>query len=175
MRRCAGDVQEYDANLATGAAPAPAADPPTVVRASAPAPSPAPEEQVPDDHRPAAARFERGQWHYGRLVPSHRGPKMRFFPSANFTDAEKESAHFVALRASAHGEAALAMGDVLDLAAVAEAWPGLETVLAPVLETVGSERAGGPASENPELAPQMAALSAELEAMVDDASARCQP
>jgi hypothetical protein len=49
-------------------------------------------------HLPHTARFERGQWFYGRHITGPRGIQLRMLPARNFTDAELASDHFAALR-----------------------------------------------------------------------------
>ena len=100
---------------------------------------------------------------------------MRFFPSANYTDAEKESEHFVALRAAAHGTAALVdavpfgsstAGDASRVAAAVLAWSAQESACSP--DGAPADPLAPVVSDDARLlASGIAACTAELEALVD--------
>ena len=100
-RRCAELLTEFDSAhskprrqpLGPARTNAPAV--PLPVPPVAPAP---PVVDVVDEHLPTEAKFERGQWLYGRIVTSPRGSRLRFYPAANFTQKEIQSPHFAALR-----------------------------------------------------------------------------
>ena len=58
----------------------------------------APPHQYDSDDLPIDAKFERGQWSYGRYVATPRGRKLRRFQPSAFTPAELDSPHFADLR-----------------------------------------------------------------------------
>ena len=105
-RRCQELLDKYDSDhqrRQRASLPPVAASPPAAPPAAAPPAVPAPTPPVPthSGHLPHVAKFERGQWLYGRTTTSPRGSRTRFLPSANYTAPELASDHFVALRQSA--------------------------------------------------------------------------
>ena len=108
QRRCAELLTAYDAHVAPPTAPRirHVRQPPTVPPAPPPeAAAPvalAPHPDATDSHLPVVARFERGQWLYGRNVSTARGVRLIMLPaSKNFTEHELQSDHFVSLRNAA--------------------------------------------------------------------------
>ena len=100
-RRCSELLVNYDSKYP----PAQARRAPLApVNPNVPAPPaalPVPAIPVNDNHLPHVAKFERGQWVYGRNVTSPRGSRLRFYPAANYTASELASTHFTSLRADA--------------------------------------------------------------------------
>ena len=113
QRRCAELLTAYDAHVAPPTAPrirharqpsaAPPPQRPETIGPSAHIPHP----DATDSYLPVVARFERGQWLYGRNVSTARGVRLTMLPARrNFTEQELQSDHFVSLRRAALGNLA---------------------------------------------------------------------
>lgn len=108
QRRCAELLTVYDARVTPPTAPRirhvrqpPAAPSPQRSDAAEPTVA-APHPDATDSHLPVVARFERGQWLYGRNVSTARGVRLIMLPaSRNFTEQELQSDHFASLRRAA--------------------------------------------------------------------------
>ena len=105
-RRCAEMVQDYESS-STIQPPSQSrrsrdttanTAPPVATAPTAPA---ADNSAVTDSSLPHIAKFERGAWAYGRLVPTQRGPRLTFFTPKHFSATELASDHFEQLRATA--------------------------------------------------------------------------
>jgi hypothetical protein len=111
-------------------ATAPSAAPPLVGEAPAADPAtgnPPPPAAATNDHRPTVARFERGQWMYGRTERTARGERVRMKPSSHFTATELASEYFENLRQAASDAvvdpvAAAALGELRQLARSVRVW-----------------------------------------------------
>ena len=92
VRRCDDIVAAYERKIPPPRRPTPAdAVPPPPPPAASPATPSAPDPNHTTSHLPTCAKFERGQWLYGRYVSTSRGAALRYYPSKNFSQEELDS------------------------------------------------------------------------------------
>jgi hypothetical protein len=104
-RRCAELVQDYESSL-TNPPPSRPRQPRGTTASTAPPVATAPTAPASDNSAvtnsslPHIAKFERGAWAYGRLVPTQRGPRLTYLTPKHFSATELASDHFEKLRAA---------------------------------------------------------------------------